>query len=200
MPLFPIGQTINHNYRNNFSENYFCCQVTITITRIIPLRIIYVIISWTMASLVKVLAKLQAAAQRAAAQRAAQIYFIFLRFSWPFFFHAAKWALSGPVLRDTTRLSQRYPPIARYGVSGVSTWPLRCDTPSPFSERFPIGEPAKWRCDTPLKRGISAILAWYPMKTRQMCAIPPSAILSRKGIASDMGGYLALGRSQSGGH
>ena len=24
--------------------------------------------------------------------------------------------LSGPVLRDTTRLSQRYPPIARYGV------------------------------------------------------------------------------------
>ena len=25
-------------------------------------------------------------------------------------------ALSGPVLRDTARLSQRYPPIARYGV------------------------------------------------------------------------------------
>ena len=24
-------------------------------------------------------------------------------------------ALSGPVLRDTARLSQRYPPIARYG-------------------------------------------------------------------------------------
>ena len=46
----------------------------------------------------------------------------------------------------------------------------------------------------PLKRGISAILARYPMKTRQMAAIPPSAILSRKGIASDMGGYLALGR------
>ena len=35
----------------------------------------------------------------------------------------------------------------------------------------------------PLKRGISAILARYPMKTRQMGAIPPSAILSRKGIA-----------------
>ena len=29
--------------------------------------------------------------------------------------------LSGPVLRDTARLSQRYPPIARYGVFGVST-------------------------------------------------------------------------------
>ena len=91
--------------------------------------------------------------------------------------------LSGPVLRDTARLSQRYPPIACYGVFGVSTWPIGCDTPSPFSERFPLGEHAKWRCDTPLKRGISAILARYPMKTRQMGAIPPSAILSRKGIA-----------------
>ena len=30
--------------------------------------------------------------------------------------------LSGPVLRDTARLSQRYPPIARYGsLIGVST-------------------------------------------------------------------------------
>ena len=35
----------------------------------------------------------------------------------------------------------------------------------------------------PLKRGISAILARYPLKTWQMGAIPPSAILSRKGIA-----------------
>ena len=35
----------------------------------------------------------------------------------------------------------------------------------------------------PLKRGISVILARYPMKTRQMGAIPPSAILSREGIA-----------------
>ena len=35
----------------------------------------------------------------------------------------------------------------------------------------------------PLKRGISAILARYPIKTRQMGVIPPSAILSRKGIA-----------------
>ena len=92
--------------------------------------------------------------------------------------------LSGPVLRDTARLSQRSPPIARYGVFGVSTWPIGCDTPSPFSELFPPGGHAKWRCDTPpLKKGISAILARYPVKTRQMGAIPPSAILSRKGIA-----------------
>ena len=63
------------------------------------------------------------------------------------------WVLSGPVLRDTARLSQRYPPIARYGVFGVSTWPIGCDTPSPFSDRFLFGEHAKWRCDTPPQKG-----------------------------------------------
>ena len=96
--------------------------------------------------------------------------------------------LNGPVLRDTARLSQRYPPIARYGVFGVSTWPIGCDTPSPFSERFPLGEHAKWRCDTPpLKRGISAILARYPMKTRQMGAIPPLRYYLER-VLRDMGG------------
>ena len=55
--------------------------------------------------------------------------------------------------------------------------------PAPF-ESFPCGEHVKWMCDPPPhKRGISAILARYPMRTRQMGAIPPSAILSRKGIA-----------------
>ena len=45
--------------------------------------------------------------------------------------------LSGPVLRDTARLSQRYPPIARYGVFGVSTWPIGCDNPLPLFWAFP---------------------------------------------------------------
>ena len=40
--------------------------------------------------------------------------------------------LSGPVLCDTARLSQRYTPVARYGDLGVSTWPIGCHTPSPF--------------------------------------------------------------------
>ena len=102
-------------------------------------------------------------------------------------------ALVAPVLRDAARLSQRYPPIARYGVFGVSRWPIGCDTPSPFSECFPLGEHAKWRSDTPYKRGLSAILARYHMKTREMGAIHPSAILSRIGIAQ-YGRYLALGR------
>ena len=48
VPLFPIGEAIKYNYINNFLENYFCWQVTITMTGIIPLRIIYVMISWTM--------------------------------------------------------------------------------------------------------------------------------------------------------
>ena len=70
-------------------------------------------------------------------------------------------------------------------VFGVSTWPIRCDTPSPFSECLPLGgKRAKWRCDPPpTQTGISAILARYPMKTRQKRAIRPSAILSRKGLA-----------------
>ena len=40
----------------------------------------------------------------------------------------------------------------------------------------------------PFKRGISATLARYPMKTREMGAIPLSAILSRKGIVRYGGG------------
>ena len=102
---------------------------------------------------------------------------------------------SGPALRDTARLSQRYPLIARYGVFDVSTWPIVCDTPSPFSERFPIGEHAKWRCDTPppLKRGVSAIAARYPKKARQKGAIPPSAILSRKILRDTGGGVSRIG-------
>ena len=47
------------------------------------------------------------------------------------------------------------------GFFGVSIWPIGCDTPSPFPGRFPLGEHAKWRCNTPPppKRGISVILA-----------------------------------------
>ena len=63
--------------------------------------------------------------------------------------------LSGPVLRDTARLSQRYPPIARYGVFGVSTWPIGCDTPPLLLSVSACGEHAKWRCDTPPTKGVS---------------------------------------------
>ena len=91
--------------------------------------------------------------------------------------------LSGPVLRDIARLPQRYPAIAHYGVLGVSTWSIGCDTPSPFSERFLLGEHAKWRCDTPPphKRGISAILVRTPLKTRQgACDTPLCDTISKR--------------------
>ena len=102
--------------------------------------------------------------------------------------------LSGPVLRDTARLSQRYPPIARYGAFGVSTWPIGCDTPSPFSERFPHEEHAKWRCDTPPLKGVSQRY-WRDTLWKQgkWVLYPPLRYYLER-VLRDMGGYLALGR------
>ena len=97
--------------------------------------------------------------------------------------------LSGPVLRDTARLSQRYPPIARYGVFGVSTWPIGCDTPSPFSEPFPLGEHSRsGGAIPPLKRGISAILARYPMKNKAKGCDTPLCDSISKGYCAIWGG------------
>ena len=80
--------------------------------------------------------------------------------------------LSGPVLRDAARLSQRYPPIARYVVFGVSTWPIGCDTPSP-----------PWRaCEVEVR---------YPPTKR--VRYPPLRY-NLESVLHDMGGYLALGR------
>ena len=47
-----------------------------------------------------------------------------------------------------------------------------------FLSVFPLEYMRSRGAITPLKRGISAILPRYPMKTRQMGAIPPSAIRS----------------------
>ena len=97
--------------------------------------------------------------------------------------------LSGPVLRDTARLCQRYPPIARYGVVGVTTWPLG-RTPSPCSERFPLGEHAKRRCDTPLpqKGHLSDACAIpYENKAKRVRCPPLRYYLER--VLRDMGRY-----------
>ena len=47
--------------------------------------------------------------------------------------------LSGPVLRESPRdyLSDT-PLLHAMGFFGVSTWPIGCDTPSPFSARLPL--------------------------------------------------------------
>ena len=101
--------------------------------------------------------------------------------------------LSGPVSRDTARLSQRYPPIARYGVFGVSTWPIGCDTPSPSLSVSPLESMRRGGAILPHKRGISAIRGRYPMKTRQhRCDTPASAILSRK-VTARYGGLSRIG-------
>ena len=65
---------------------------------------------------------------------------------------------------------------------------LRAIPPPPFLGVSPLESMRSGGAIPPLKRGISAIPARYPMKTRQMGAIPPSAILSRKGIARYGGG------------
>ena len=115
--------------------------------------------------------------------------------------------LSGPVLRDTARLSQRYgyPPIARYGVFGVSTWPIGCDTPSPFSQRFPLGEHSRsGGAIPPLKTNISAILARYHMKTRQRGCDTSLCDTISKGYCAIWGGIshwaakVALSQKESG--
>ena len=92
--------------------------------------------------------------------------------------------LSGPVLRDAARLSQRYPPIARYGVFGVSTWPIWCDTPSPFLSVSPLESirEVEVRYPPPQKGYLSDTCA-IPCENKANGCDTPSAILSRKGIA-----------------
>ena len=60
--------------------------------------------------------------------------------------------------------------------------------PPPFLSISPLESMRSGGAKPPLQRGISAILARYPKKTKQMGAIPPSVILSRKGIARYGGG------------
>ena len=70
--------------------------------------------------------------------------------------------------------------------------------PPPFLGVSPLGEHAKWGCDTPPRKGYLSDICAIPYEKKG--AIPPSAILSRKGIArygGPGGGYLALGREGS---
>ena len=88
-------------------------------------------------------------------------------------------------------------PIARYGVFGDSAWPNGCDAPSPFSERFPLGEHVQRRCDTPTpQRGYLSDTCAIPNENKANGCDPSSQSLRcylKRGLR-DMGGYLALGR------
>ena len=97
---------------------------------------------------------------------------------------------SGPVLHDTARLSQRYAPTMRYGASGVSTWPMGCDTPSPFSEPSPLENMRSGAAiPPPLPRGyVSDTCPIYPMKTRQNGCKTPLCNTISKGYCAIWGG------------
>ena len=71
-------------------------------------------------------------------------------------------AIPRDYLSDTPLLRAMGFLVSQHGQSGAIP-------PPPFLSVSPLAEHAKRRCDTrPLKRGISAILARYPMKTRQI--------------------------------
>ena len=108
--------------------------------------------------------------------------------------------LVAPYCADTARLSQRYPLIASYGVFGCLNMANWVHHPSPFSEHFPLGEHAKWRCDTPPpSKGVSqAILVRYPMKTRQNACDNPLCDTISKGYCGDMGGVSHIGAAKCG--
>ena len=98
--------------------------------------------------------------------------------------------LSGPVLRDAARLSQRYPAIARYGVLSVSTSPIGRDTPSPFSERFP-----PWRaCEVevryppPPQKGYLSDTGAIPYETKANGCDTPLCDTISKGYCTIWGG------------
>ena len=102
--------------------------------------------------------------------------------------------LSGPVLCDTAILSQRYPPIASCGAFSVSTWPIGCDTPSPFSEHFPLGVHAKKRCDTPpFQKGYLSNTSTIPYENKAKRVRYPPLRYYRERVLRDMGGESRTG-------
>ena len=58
------------------------------------------------------------------------------------------------------------PLLRAMGFFAVSTWPKGCDTPSPFFDRFPLGEHAKWRCDTPPQKGYLSDTCTIPYENK----------------------------------
>ena len=110
-----------------------------------------------------------------------------LKVLWKFSVLTGIGPLSGPVLRDTARLSQRYPPIARYGVfqNLVSQHGQLGAIPAPlFLSVSPLERMRSGGAIPPHSKGVSQrYLRDTLWKQGKMGAIPPSATLSRTGIA-----------------
>ena len=102
-------------------------------------------------------------------------------------------AIPRDYLSDTPRGA-----IARYGVFGVSAWPIGCDTPSPFLSVSPL-ESMRSGGAIPPSKGVSRrCLRDTPSKQGKWVRYPPSAILSRKGIARYARPSLGIRDSQVG--
>ena len=96
---------------------------------------------------------------------------------WPRPFVAPYCAIPRDYLSDTPLLRAMGFLVSQHGQLGAIP-------PPPFSESFPLGKHAKWRCDTPPGKGVSQrYLRDTLWKQGKRVRIPPSAILSRKGIA-----------------
>ena len=91
--------------------------------------------------------------------------------------------LIGPVLRDTARLSRRYPTLARYGVLVSQHGQLGAIPPPPFLGVSSL-ESMRSGCaipPPPHKRSISAILGRYHMKARlKGCDAPLCDTISKR--------------------
>ena len=89
-------------------------------------------------------------------------------------FHVSWFKLSGPVLRDTARLSQRYPPIARCGVLVSQHGQLGAIPPPAFLSISRLESMRSGGAIHPPQKGYLSDTCAIPLvKTRQTRAIPP---------------------------
>ena len=85
------------------------------------------------------------------------------------------------------------PPIARYGVLVSQHGQLGAIPPPPFSERFPIGEHAKWRCDTPPQKGYLSDTCAIPYENKAKTCDTPLCDTISKGSCKRYGGVSRTG-------
>ena len=91
--------------------------------------------------------------------------------------------LSGPVLRDTARLSQRYPPycaLCDFWCLNMANW---VRYPLPFLSVSPLESMRSGGAIPPQQKGYLSDTCAIPYGKQAKCVrYPPSAILSRKGV------------------
>ena len=95
-------------------------------------------------------------------------------------------SLGGPVLRDTARLSQRYPPNACYAAMGFlvsqhGQW--GAIPPPPFLRISPLESMRSGGAIPPPQNGYLSDTCAIPHENKANGCDTPSAILSRRGLA-----------------